>query len=123
MKRIRRKRDRGGVTVEFGAVVPTAFFITLLCFQAFVFVTTVERVENAARTGAREASKAQNFAKCRSAAQKVMPDWIVPGSTRIIPSPEGISGVRCQVEAKVPFFWPQFDIGLKVKRTVVMPVG
>lgn len=124
MKRGCGSRDRGGVTVEFGAILPLIVVIVLLCFQALIASTTVERVENAARTGARAASKAQSSVACVPAARSAMPDW-VNGTPVIIPggSPFGGTEVSCQVIARIPLLWPGIQIHMTVNRKVTMPVG
>lgn len=119
-------RDRGGVTVEFGVMLPLTIFIILLCFQALIFSTTAESVENAARAGARAASKAQNPAECFRAANAAKPRWS-NGPVIIRPS-MGSSAhgpwVSCQVIARAPFFWPGIPFEPKpINRTVKMPFG
>lgn len=52
----RRRGDSGAVALEYAGTVPLAFFVIFLAFQAYVSFTTVSRVENIARTGAREAA-------------------------------------------------------------------
>lgn len=113
--------DHGGVTLEFGAVLPTALFIIFVAFQALMASTTVERVENAARTGAREASKMHDPGVCTGAAMGAMPSWLNDRSADSGAS--GNDGVYCHVRAKVPLLWPGIPLEFTVNRTVHMPMG
>jgi hypothetical protein len=122
MKRSKGAPDGGSVIVEFGAILPLVIFIIMVCFQALIVGTTVERVENAARTGAREASKAQTMGACVPAARGAMPDW-VDGAPVITAAPSGDNGVACRVRAKIPLIWPGIELNFSVDRTVHMPLG
>jgi Flp pilus assembly protein TadG len=115
-----KARDRGGVTVEFGAVLPVALFIILIAFQALMASTTVERVENAARTGARVASQRQDVNQCRGAALKAMPGWI---NDKTVEGGSSGDGVYCHVRTKVPLLWPGVPLDFTVNRTTYMPLG
>jgi hypothetical protein len=113
-------RDRGAVLVEFSAVFPIALVVILFAFEALMASTTVERVENAARTGARTASQQQNPDACRGAALDALPGWL---SERSVDGGPSGDGVRCHVRAKVPLLWPGAPLGFTVDRTVEMPLG
>jgi len=43
--------DHGGVVAEYAAIFPVVLVVILICFEALMAATTVERIENAARTG------------------------------------------------------------------------
>jgi Flp pilus assembly protein TadG len=115
------RRDSGDVVVEFAAAFPVALIVILLCFEALMAATTVERVENAARTGARVASQAQNPGVCGSAAQQSMPGWLNEKTAQGGWADDG--GLYCQVHAKVPLLWPGVPLEFTVDRRVQMPMG
>lgn len=123
MRHNRKARDRGGVTVEFGAILPLVLFVVVMVFEALLVATVVERVENAARTGAREASKAQDASRCQGAAQATLPGWM-EGARALPGRPIGTDGVACTVQSPIPILWPSVDPGLPpINRTVTMPLG
>src|SRR5262245_52756434 len=104
-KKPKHPSDRGSMLMEFAGILPLILIVVLLCFEALVVATTVERVENAARTGAREASKSQIPAKCVLEAKRAMPTWI-NGPARVDFQTIGNNnGVACHVNAKVPVFF------------------
>jgi Flp pilus assembly protein TadG len=116
-----KPRDHGGAAIEFSAVLPSALIIIFLAFQALMASTTVERVENAARTGARAASQAHDAGVCGSAATGAMPSWLNDRS--VDSGSSGNDGVYCHVRAKVPLVWPGVPLDFTVNRTVHMPMG
>jgi Flp pilus assembly protein TadG len=121
MTRAAGRRDRGNVMVEFGAILPIALFIILICFEALMVSLTVERVENAARTGARVASTERRANACRGAAMGAMPSWL--NDKRVSYGGSSFTGYQCTVRADVPLLWPRIPLDVTVERTVHMPVG
>ncbi|TDD69425.1 TadE/TadG family type IV pilus assembly protein, partial [Actinomadura rubrisoli] len=116
-----RPRDRGSAAVEFAGLLPVALAVVLICFEVFMAFTAVERVENAARTGAREAAKAHDPAQCAAKAGAAMPGWLNDRSVE--GAGTGQDGVSCTVRAKVPVLWPGVPLDFTVTRTVTMPNG
>jgi Flp pilus assembly protein TadG len=120
----RRRRDSGAVALEYAATIPLAFFVIFLSFQAYISFTTVSRVENIARTGAREASQDYEPAACVRYANSVRPTWlndykIEGGKTEVADG----DAVYCHVEAKLPLLWKGIPLDYTVNRTVTMPLG
>ncbi|GAA1839337.1 TadE/TadG family type IV pilus assembly protein [Actinomadura bangladeshensis] len=120
MARAGRPRDRGGVTVEFAAALPAGLLIIFLAFEALMVSTTVERVENAARTGARTAAQRQAPGECPAAAMASMPGWL---NEKHAVAGGGRDEVTCRVQAKVPLVFPGIPLDFGVNRTVTMPLG
>jgi TadE-like protein len=112
--------DRGGVIAEYAAIFPIVLIVILICFEALMAAVTVERVENAARTGARVASQQRNAGACRGAALDAMPRWI---NDRSVDAGRSFDSFSCHVRAEVPLLWPGAPITITVDRTVRMPVG
>jgi TadE-like protein len=114
-------RGDGGVAItEYVAVFPVALVVILLAFEGLMSGMTVERVENAARTGARVASQQQNAAACHDSALGVMPGWI--NHKEVDGGWQG-DGLYCHVRVKVPVLWPGAPLDFTIDRTVHMPVG
>jgi Flp pilus assembly protein TadG len=116
----RQRPDAGAVLVEFAALVPVALVVILICAEALLAATTVERVENATRTGARIASQQGNAGACPAAALEAMPGWL---TERTVDGGRTADGLYCHVRAKVPLLWPGAPLNVTVDRTVHMPVG
>lgn len=118
------RRDRGAAALEFAAVFPIACFVIFLAFQGYTASTTIERVENAARTGAREAGKRYDPGLCVTYARQAMPGWLndytINGGHRSV---DGDDGVYCRVSAKLPLLWKGIPLNYTVTRTVTMPLG
>lgn len=129
-----RRGDEGQAAVQFAGMLPIVLLAILLCFKVYVTIATVEKIDNAARTGAREASQAHQPAVCPTAAMKTLPRWLTklenPGDhlpadrkarVRATASGDDIRGISCRVEAKVPVLWPAVPLDFTVDRTVHMP--
>lgn len=118
--------DRGTALVEFAGAFPVAAAIILLCFEWMTASTAVERVDNAARTGARAAAQNQSVASCRPAAERALPTWLngsVIDGTATPPDGSKVPGVVCRVRAKIPVLWPGLPLDFTVDRAVSMPMG
>ncbi|WP_018655768.1 TadE/TadG family type IV pilus assembly protein [Actinomadura flavalba] len=119
------REDRGAAAIEFAAILPTALLVILVCYQAYVASTTVERVENAARSGARVASQRYDPALCRPYAERALPkEWLTAyrvegGATTV----GGDAAVSCRVEAKLPLLFKGLPVDFTVRRTVTMALG
>ncbi|WP_131741440.1 TadE/TadG family type IV pilus assembly protein [Actinomadura roseirufa] len=114
-------RERGSATLEFAGLLPMVLILILFCFEALMASTSVERVENAARTGAREAAKAHDRGVCVRRANAAMPGWL---NDRTVRGGEPYTtAVSCRVRAKVPLLWPGVPLDFTVDRTVTMPKG
>ncbi|MDN3356896.1 TadE family protein [Actinomadura sp. DC4] len=113
-------RDRGAAITEYIAVFPVALAVILFAFEGLMSGMTVERVENAARTGARVASQRQDAGACRGSALGVMPGWI---NRRKVVGGWRDDGVYCHVRADIPVLWPGAPLDFTIDRTVHMPVG
>ena len=129
-----RGGDSGQAAVQFAGMLPIVLICVLLCFKVYLTINVVEQVDNAARTGAREASKDHNPAICPDEAMKAMPEWLTKmanpqdhiegdrdSRVRITAGGGGMRGISCRVEAKVPVLWPGVPLDFTVDRTVHMP--
>lgn len=121
----RRDGERGATAIEFAAILGPTLFVIFFAYQAYVSSTTVERVQNAARTGAREASQRYDPSLCRTYAERTIPKawlteyWIEGGVTRVGDD----EAVTCTVRAKLPVLFKGVPFDYTVNRTVTMPLG
>jgi hypothetical protein len=118
--RNRASGDSGAAITEFVAILPIVLVIILVAFEALMAGTTVERVENAARTGARLASQQQDAGTCAGSAQDAMPGWL---DHRSVDGGWEGRGIYCHVRAEVPVLFPGAHLDFTIDRTVRMPVG
>jgi hypothetical protein len=112
--------DAGAAITEFIAILPIVLVIILVAFEALMAGATVERVENAARTGARLASQRQDASTCSGSALDAMPGWL--DDHHVDGGWDG-RGVYCHVRAEVPVLFPGAHLDFTIDRTVRMPVG
>jgi Flp pilus assembly protein TadG len=123
--RLRGRDDRGAAIVEFAGILVPALVLILIAFQLYISSTTVERVQNAARTGAREASQRYDPGACPVYAGQAIPKgwlkqyWINGGATSV----GGDDSVYCTVRAKLPLLFKGLPVDFTVTRTVTMPLG
>lgn len=116
----RAAADGGSVSLEFAGILPSVLLVIFFCLEFLLVGLTVERVENAARTGARVAAQRQDAGACRSAAMQAMPGWL--NEQKVYASTED-GGVVCRVHARVPVLVKGVPLDFAIDRTVKMPVG
>ncbi|GAA0964211.1 TadE/TadG family type IV pilus assembly protein [Actinocorallia libanotica] len=114
------RRDRGAAAVEYAAMFPLATLLILFLFEALMTSLSVERVENAVRTGARTASQNHAVGACVPAAHAAMPGWL---NDKVVTAAATDGGVKCSVQADVPLLWPGVPFEFTVQRSVTMPMG
>ena len=130
----RAARDKGQASVQFVGILPFVVFAIILCFKVFATITTVERIDNAARTGARSASQTHNLADCPRQALGSLPSWLTEKENpndhlygdsrrRVQASVSGndIGQITCRVVAKVPVIARGVPLDITVDRAVHMP--
>lgn len=122
-RRARRARERsperGQATIEFVTLTPWLIVAGVAAFQAYVTVVAVERVDNAARTGARVESMGRDGA---GAAADALPGWLRSERPPTIAVDAADGTARAQVSAKVPILYG-LPYHYTVTRTAEMPVG
>lgn len=121
-----QRGDRGQAGVQFAGMFPIALIVVLLCAKVFIAITAVEHVNNAARTGAREASKHHNPALCSTEALGALPSWLKDKSddgvgATATPGGDPVGVISCHVQAKIPVIWRGVPFNFTVDRTVYMP--
>ncbi|MEW2352515.1 TadE family protein [Spirillospora sp. NPDC029432] len=112
-------RDRGAAATEYMGMLALFLFVVGVCFEVYVSFSTVEKIEDAARTGARVGSM-RSVDEGQRAAQEVMPEWLNHHTVKV--SRDG-DRVECEVWAKVPLLFKGVPFDADVRRRVEMPVG
>ena len=121
-----RRDDRGQASIQFAGMFPVVLVVVLLCAKVYIAMTAIEQVDNAARTGAREASKNHNPELCRNEAMTALPGWLKDtkddgvGATAP-PGGNPVGVISCRVQAKMPVLWQGVPFNFTVDRTVYMP--
>jgi Flp pilus assembly protein TadG len=116
----RGSRDQGYAAIEFLSMLPIVLVAIGLAIEVLASFLVIERVDNAARTGARVASMADPAAG-REAAEQAMPGWVNDQSVQV--ERVGQSAVECTIRAKVPLLWKGIPFDVTIVRRVEMPVG
>lgn len=123
----RERGDRGQAAVQFAGFFPVALIVILLCAKIYITLTAVEQVDNAARTGAREASLNHNTSLCPTEAISALPGWLrdpeqeAGARATATVSGSNIGMISCRVQAKIPIIWSAVPFDFTVDRTVHMP--
>lgn len=130
----RRRGDKGQAGIQYIGMLPILLIVVLLCFKIYLTMDAFEHVEDAARTGAREASINHDLGACQSSALNALPSWLkqpepddkylTNGSgTRAwaIGSGSPIGTISCRVQARIPVLWQAVPFDFTVDRTVRMP--
>lgn len=129
----KKRRDGGQTLIEFAGLVPVFIILILAAFVTFLAILSLERIEHAARTGARVAAQTGDAGRCLSEAKNELPEWI---RDRDASPPKGPrirverhyeewneSRVSCEVTARVPALWAGVQIDYTITRRVEMPIG
>lgn len=132
-RRGRRRGDGGQTLIEFVGLIPTFIALVLAAFVTFLAILSLERIEHAARTGARVAGQTGDMGRCETEARKELPEWI---QDRNSPPPDGPriraerfsedwneGRVACEVTARVPMLWAGVGLDYTITRRVEMPIG
>lgn len=108
--RPRRGADRGGPILEFAAVLPILLLTVVVAFEAFTAFVAIERLESAARAGAREGTE--------EAAQQALPDWL--DEATVTSGTNDSDGFYVEVSHSLPIVF-SVDLNVTLTRRVDMP--
>ncbi|GAA3754750.1 hypothetical protein HDA32_004284 [Spinactinospora alkalitolerans] len=114
----RRRDDRGSQFIEFGAYLPLFLFVVALALETFFSFAAAERIESAARAGARVAST-QGLQGAETTARRALPGWLDHAEVHAGANSGG--GYYMEVQADMPIVFGVADIGLTLSRRVDMP--
>ncbi|GAA2075522.1 TadE/TadG family type IV pilus assembly protein [Actinomadura alba] len=113
-------KDDGSAAVEYLSLFGLSLFVAGICFEIYVTFSAVEKIENAARTGARVASM-DDVSAGQAAAERAMPEWL--NDQRITVTQKDADSVACEIWAEVPLFFKGVPFDVAIQRRVQMPVG
>lgn len=111
--------DRGTAAVEYMSTVGIFLVVLVCCLEAYVSFSTVEKVEDAARTGARVGSMV-DADEGKKQAEAALPGWL--NDHKVTVNRVGDSEVA-EIEAKIPLLAKGVPFEFSIKRRVEMPVG
>lgn len=114
------KRDRGSQFVEFGVYLPLLILVFALAMETFATFLALERMENAARTGARVAAD-EGTAMGQQAARESLPSWL--GDATVTVGTNSRNGLYTEVQAELPFIFSveSTNLNLPLSQRVDMP--
>jgi hypothetical protein len=111
------------VSVELVGAVPILILVTVLLIEGFLAASAVDRVAQAARDGARVASRGGDGV---AAARTVLPGWVTVRELRTGPeAAPGCAGVCATVVVDVPIGVPGWATlaQVRVQRSADFPAG
>lgn len=114
----RRDSDRGGPILEFAAILPILLFTVVLAIEVFLAFVAIERIESAARAGARAAGT-QQLEGAETAARTALPSWL--DNATITSGVNDSDGYYVEVSHSLPIVFSSVDLNLTLTRRVDMP--
>ncbi|PSK91317.1 hypothetical protein CLV63_12043 [Murinocardiopsis flavida] len=116
--RAARRGDRGAQIIEFAAFFPFLLAAIVLAMEVYFSFTAIERIEAAARAGARVAGP-QGLGSAQATARASLPSWLDHAEVR---SGYTGNGVYTQVSVDTPIMWQSAPFDITLTRRVEMPV-
>lgn len=113
-----RRTDRGSQFVEFAIYLPAFMMFVVVCFEAFMGFSALERMENAAKTSA-DAATRYGPDHGQDVAMEVLPGWLSDQAEVNISSVE--HGYATQITVNFPLMYENTGLDFPVSRTVEMP--
>ncbi|WP_017557382.1 TadE/TadG family type IV pilus assembly protein [Nocardiopsis baichengensis] len=113
----RRRGDRGSQFIEFAGIFPLLLIIVVIAMELFASFLAMERLNNAARTGARIAAE-QGVQAGTDAARESLPGWL---SHAEVTSGYQDGARYVEATASPPFMFPAAELGFELSRRVDMP--
>jgi hypothetical protein len=117
-RRPRRDSDRGGPILEFAVVLPVLLLTVVVSIEAFLAFVAIERIESAARAGARAAGSEQ-LESAEAAARTALPDWLEDAD--VTSGANDSDGYYVEVSHPMPIVFSSVDLNLTLTRRVDMP--
>jgi hypothetical protein len=112
-----RRGDRGSQFIEYAAYLPLFLLVVVVVTEAFLSFLALERLETAARAGARVAAESTADLG-RQTAFDALPPWLDHAEVEI--GRTG-TGLYAQVEVRTPILYPASPLHITLVRRVEMP--
>ncbi|GAA1081284.1 TadE/TadG family type IV pilus assembly protein [Nocardiopsis metallicus] len=113
-----RDSDRGGPILEFAVVLPILLLTVVVSIEAFLAFVAIERIESAARAGARVAGSEQ-LEGAERAARTALPSWLE--NADVTSGANDSDGYYVEVSHPMPIVFSSVDLNLTLTRRVDMP--
>lgn len=110
--------DRGGPILEFAVAFPVLLVVVVVALEAFFAFVAVERLESAARAGARVAGS-QQLEGAESAAHQALPVWLADAT--VTSGTNQSEGFYVEVSHPLPIVFSSAGFDLSLTRRVDMP--
>ncbi|MDA0563241.1 pilus assembly protein [Streptomonospora sp. S1-112] len=117
--RARRRGDRGSQILEFAAYFPLFVLVATIALETFFAFIAAERMEHAARAGARVAGL-QGLDAAGSTARAALPTWLDQAEVTVGENGEG--GYYTEIAVDFPLMFPTPGFDLDLTRRVDMPL-
>ncbi|WP_026129106.1 TadE/TadG family type IV pilus assembly protein [Nocardiopsis prasina] len=114
----RPRSDRGGPILEFAAILPVLLLTVVVAIEVFLAFVAIERIESAARAGARAAG-AQQLSGAEDAARTALPGWL--DDATITSGANDSEGYFVEVSHPLPIVFSSVELNLTLTRRVDMP--
>ncbi|GAA1768203.1 MULTISPECIES: TadE/TadG family type IV pilus assembly protein [Streptomonospora] len=117
--RRRRRGDRGSQILEFAAYFPLFVLVATIALETFFAFIAAERMEHAARAGARAAGT-EGLAGGESTARAALPSWLSQAEVSV--GDNGQGGYYTEVTVDFPLMFPTPGFDFDLSRRVEMPL-
>ena len=119
-----RDADRGGPLLEFAAVFPILLITVVVALEAFFAFVAAERLESAARAGARVAGtqhveSTHQLAGAASTARRSLPSWL--DDAQVSSGVNDSGGFYVEISHSLPIVFSSIGFDLTLTRRVDMP--
>lgn len=119
-----RDSDRGGPLLEFAAVFPILLLTAVVALEAFFAFVAAERLESAARAGARVAGgqhveSTHQLAGASLTARQALPSWL--DDAQVTSGVNDSDGFYVEVSHPLPIVFSSVGFDLTLTRRVDMP--
>jgi Flp pilus assembly protein TadG len=113
-----RGADRGGPLLEFAAIFPILLITVVVAIEAFLAFVAAERLESAARAGARVAGT-QELSGAEAEARAALPTWL--DDATVTAAANDSDGFYVEVSHPLPIVFSASGFDLTLTRRVDMP--
>ncbi|KOX24334.1 pilus assembly protein TadE [Nocardiopsis sp. NRRL B-16309] len=113
-----RGADRGGPLLEFAAIFPILLITAVVAVEAFLAFVAAERLESAARAGARVAGT-QELGGAEAEARAALPTWL--DDATVTAAANDSAGFYVEVSHPLPIVFSAAGFDLTLTRRVDMP--
>ncbi|MFV2197444.1 TadE/TadG family type IV pilus assembly protein [Nocardiopsis sp. LOL_012] len=111
--------DRGGPLMEFAAMFPFLLLVCVMSIEVFMTFVAAERMESAARAGARVAGEQSRLGALHTARES-LPSWMQDNAW-IVSGDNDSGGYYVEITYYLPVVFSSVPLDLSITRRVDMP--